>query len=317
MKRLIVLLLAVLLLVAGCTPAAQLPPVSSPEIPTEPVVELSLDKQEMILMTGGKKQLQALLSDSAYTIEWQSDTPSVALVDADGTVSAINAGYARITASVKDMAITATCEVTVRSGYMLDVPFIAQNPAFPTGCESVSATMALQYYGIEITPAQFIDNCLTRGPALYTDETGKRRGPSPYDCFIGDPRKKTGFGCYAPVIDKAVDKALADTALQAVMLSNLTVEDLCTEYINHGVPVIFWATMWMREPYSGARWYLEDGAEFVWTAPEHCLVLVGYDGAYYYFNDPLESKQVRYARTAVDRAYDGLGRQAVVILPKV
>ena len=34
---------------------------------------------------------------------------------------------------------------------VLDVPFLSQLPEFPTGCESVSAVMALQYLGIDLS----------------------------------------------------------------------------------------------------------------------------------------------------------------------
>ena len=319
MRKCIVAVLTVVLLCTACNVSSQPAIESVPEVPTPPSVNVTLNKDRLILMKGTSDRLKAEFSDGngdAYEVQWSSDAPDIAGVDADGTVSGINEGVALITVCVKELNLTSTCSVYVRSGYILDVPFIAQNPAFPTGCESVSATMALQYYGVDIIPGVFVDICLTRGPALYTDENGKRRGPSPYDCFIGDPRKNTGFGCYAPVIEKGVNRALVSTDLMAKQVNGKTVAELCSEYIDYGTPVIFWATMWMREPYSGARWYLDDGTEFVWTAPEHCLVLAGYDGEYYYFNDPLDQKQTRYARAAVEKAYDGLGRQAVVIVPK-
>ena len=51
-----------------------------------------------------------------------------------------------------------------------------------------------------------------------------------------------------------------------------------------------------------------------WVAPEHCLLLVGYDDYFYYFNDPRDSKaRTYYRKEAVDRAYKAQGSQAVVI----
>ena len=39
--------------------------------------------------------------------------------------------------------------------FILDVPLICQYPLLPTGCESVGATMLLQYYGIDIDEITF------------------------------------------------------------------------------------------------------------------------------------------------------------------
>lgn len=46
----------------------------------------------------------------------------------------------------------------------LSVPYISQEGSFPNGCESVSATMLLRYYGFDITPDEFIDSYLPCEP---------------------------------------------------------------------------------------------------------------------------------------------------------
>ncbi len=51
-------------------------------------------------------------------------------------------------------------------------PFIDQRDKYPTGCESVTAVMALQYAGVDITVEEFIDNYLPQGNAPYTREDG-------------------------------------------------------------------------------------------------------------------------------------------------
>ena len=40
---------------------------------------------------------------------------------------------------------------------IISVPYIDQTEQYPTGCESISAVMMLQYLGYDITPEQFID----------------------------------------------------------------------------------------------------------------------------------------------------------------
>ena len=81
----------------------------------------------------------------------------------------------------------------------------AQSGTYPTGCESVSAVMVLQYYGMSMTPSQFIDQYLTKQG--FTWENGVRIGPDPWQAFVGDPYSKSGYGCYAPVIIDALRKA--------------------------------------------------------------------------------------------------------------
>ncbi len=76
----------------------------------------------------------------------------------------------------------------------------------------------------------------------------------------------------------------------ATQLSNVSLQQLCAEYIDNNIPVILWATMNMATPYNGNRWTY-NGKTIQWIAPEHCLLLVGYDDEHYIFNDPLRSKQ--------------------------
>ena len=50
--------------------------------------------------------------------------------------------------------------------------------------------------------------------------------------------------------------------------------------------------------------------------PEHCLLLVGYDREFYYFNDPTAGKQYRYEKSDCEAAYAGMHEQAVVVYEK-
>lgn len=70
-----------------------------------------------------------------------------------------------------------------------DVPLINQNPNYPNGCEAAAATMLLNYYGIDITLQEFIDEYLVT--SMVYEEDGKRYGPSPALYYVGDPSSKT------------------------------------------------------------------------------------------------------------------------------
>lgn len=186
---------------------------------------------------------------------------------------------------------------------VIDVPYISQLPEYPTGCESVSAVMALNYAGVDISVDTFIDDYLDKKDDTYNFD--------PNVCFGGDPRSSSGIGCYAPVIKKALDKILVGSNLYGENVTGASLSELCSEYIDNGIPVITWATTDMEEAYPGKKL-----ATMRWIAPEHCLLLVGYDDRCYIFNDPQQSAEYHYIRADVEAAYQALGRQAVVILEK-
>jgi uncharacterized protein YvpB len=80
---------------------------------------------------------------------------------------------------------------------------------------------------------------------------------------------------------------------------------LLRDYIDEGLPVLYWACIDMREPIVGPTWNLyETGEEFTWISNEHCMLLVGYDGEGYYFNDPFENHGlICYPRTVVENRH--------------
>lgn len=195
---------------------------------------------------------------------------------------------------------------------LIDVPFLDQLPSFPTGCESVSAVMALQYAGVNITPEDFISNYLPLGNAPYRDQEGRLVGCDPRKAFPGDPRKETGWGCYAPVIGKALREAAPGLSVEE--LSGVPLEELCETYLKHQVPVLLWVTIDMASPEEDVVFQIEGTEEtFTWVFPLHCALLTGWDQNSYYFNDPLAGKNVTYPKQAVALAYEGLGSQAIVV----
>lgn len=196
--------------------------------------------------------------------------------------------------------------------HMIDAPFIDQTEYYPTGCEAVSTVMALQYIGIDIDVNDFIDNYLDLGQAPYY-ANNSIIGDSPYECFLGSPYNRTGWGCYSTVIERALNKFIDKEMYSVKRLSKKSLESLCEKYINNDIPVILWATIGMKQAYTTSTWITPQEKSFAWIAPEHCLLLVGYDKNYYYFNDPLQGKQAKYKKSDVKTAYKSLGSQAVVI----
>ncbi|MCI2046357.1 MAG: C39 family peptidase [Faecalibacterium sp.] len=171
---------------------------------------------------------------------------------------------------------------------ILQAPYIDQTERWVYGCESVSAVMLLQYLGVAIGPDTFIDEYLPR--AQSTTQNGEMLAENPAYYYINNPRDTTGWGCYAPCICTALKNALAaggkGEAYTVVDASGKTAEALCREFIDQGMPVVFWATLDFEPSVGTDRWRLPDGQEFIWKNHEHCLLLVGYDEENYWFNDP-------------------------------
>ena len=184
--------------------------------------------------------------------------------------------------------------------------------SFPTGCESVSATILLRQAGYNTSVATFVDSALEKGN-LYT-KNGVLYGPDPNKVFVGDPRSSNSFGCFAPVITNALNKLLKNGD-QAKTILNTPISKLITDYIDKGTPIAIWATIRMMVPDNGRQWVIpETGKTYTWKRHEHCLILVGYDDQYYYFNDPYQSGGLKaYARSVVEARYAAMGSQAVVI----
>lgn len=56
---------------------------------------------------------------------------------------------------------------------------------------------------------------------------------------------------------------------------------------------------------------------FVWPLHEHCVVLTGYDKNYYYFTDPLDSRDtVKYDKKLVEQRYKEMGEMSLIIYRK-
>lgn len=193
---------------------------------------------------------------------------------------------------------------------LINVPAICQYPQLPTGCEATAATMVLQYYGEDITIEEFAASWLECSDDFYMSND-ELYGPDPNESFVGSPFSLSAYGCFASTIVKAVNNN--SKICKAEKITNMSVDELCGNYIDNGRPILIWATTGMKESVSGTAWYLWDDSEFVWPAGEHCLVLVGYTDNYYFLNDPQSGSTVAYQKDIVEKRFNELGNQAVCI----
>ena len=198
---------------------------------------------------------------------------------------------------------------------IIQVPYIDQSMKYPTGCESVSTVMLLQYLGYDISVDEFIADYLEMKD--FEEREGQLFGADPNLYFCGSPYDKDSFGCYAPVICKALEKAVGDK-YDIINETDTPTEELIKKYIDADIPVIFWACINMREPIVGPEWRLLDsGKIFTWISNEHCMLLVGYDEKGYYFNDPHENRGlIHYDKELVENRHRAQYSMAVGVSRK-
>lgn len=193
------------------------------------------------------------------------------------------------------------------------VPQMAQFPLYPTGCESVSAVMALRYVGGPITVEEFVERHLAKDTNFYYDEQ-YYYGPDPRLVFAGDPRTTSSYGCMAPVIERAMIHYLGADE-RVVNATGATMEELCSRYVAQGIPVCVWVSVNMLAIIPTDTWITPAGETYTWPGNEHCMLLIGYDEERYYFNDPYKGREVSYSRTLAEARYETMGRQAIAVLP--
>ena len=291
---------------------------------------IKFDKERYNIKIG--KSVKATYKYTPPTKDIKTPTPyvtlssnniNIATVDDKGNITGVSVGTTSIVA-VADTGVYTTVPVTVtapESHTIDDVPLLYQGDDYPSGCESVSSTMLLQYYGYKIDVDDFIDDYLITDYFEF-DEDGQMIGPDTYSAFIGSPYSEDSLGCFPPVIEKAMNKYLKSRNHRAVDVTGASMDFLLDNYIASDQPVLIWATMWMMEPFVTYEWTVKgatnnspynDGDTCRWLANEHCMVLVGYDKDNYYLNDPLSQSTMTYDRETFDMRYAQMGKCALVL----
>lgn len=218
--------------------------------------------------------------------------------------------------SLKYSGHTANCSRCRYSRVYIQVEALYQGAKYPNGCESVTTVMALRYAGIDIATDTFVSEYLPMAelPVLHSDEPTSE---DPSNAYIGDPRLVTGLYCFAPVIETAVNDLIDPSKYSCTVHKNRSIEELCTTYLDQGVPVILWTTLGMtQKQYNGLSWQIQGTNEkHQMIRNLHCVLLVGYDDTLYYIQDPLYGS-LSYTKDSVQTAYVSMGQQAITIMQR-
>ena len=86
--------------------------------PTAEPTKITLDASTLSLSVGESKQLKAIVlpKDQTFTVDYKSDKPEVATVDAKGLVTAVAEGTAKVTATVGKLSAECVVTVTKKGG---------------------------------------------------------------------------------------------------------------------------------------------------------------------------------------------------------
>ena len=287
---------------------------------------VTLNSKEIVMYVGETFDLNSSIPKNTaayYRLYSTSNAKTATVTRGGGIVKALKVGTATISCTLSN-GKKASCKVYIMpsSKKIANVPLIGQQK-LPTGCETCSAVMLLNYYGYNISETSFADKYLIKRPLGY-GEYGLE-GPDPNCAFIGSPYTTNSFGAYAPVMAKSMNSYLAKKSYKAVSVSGKSLEYLAGKYIAQGQPVMVWATIYMTASYKTTTWrvnYTDEnaryklGSSYTWLANEHCLLLTGYDSSFYYFNDPWTNSRIAYSKSIVNTRYNELGKQAVVMVKK-
>lgn len=173
----------------------------------------------------------------------------------------------------------------------------------PNGCEAVSLSMALGYYGFKIDARILYEGFMPHG---------KYGEANPFYEYVGNPKNETGYGCYAPCVVETANSFLEmrNTKRRAHDISGSSVYDLLG-YVWNGIPVIIWGTLGMDRSRVLDSWYF-DGERIYWYELSHCVLITGVRGDNFIICDPMVGK-VEYPIADVAAAYEQIYSQAVAI----
>ncbi|MFF2448390.1 C39 family peptidase [Neobacillus sp. NPDC058068] len=188
---------------------------------------------------------------------------------------------------------------------LLDVPLLNQmdKPKLYNGCEVTSLAMILNYHGIKVTKNELAEKIKTV-PLTYSN--GKKGNPNAG--FVGDMANGPGLGVYNGPVFELAQKYVGD---RAVNLTNQPFSDLLTE-VGQGLPVWVITTSNFTPVSVFQTWDTPQGKIDI-TFSEHSVAITGYDENYIYINDPYGEKNKKINKDSFIKAWEKMGKQAIVI----
>lgn len=183
---------------------------------------------------------------------------------------------------------------------------VMQTPELPTGCEITALAQTLNFYGFGIDKTELCDTFMPMDINGYYTMN---------DVYLGDPRTNYGYGCNAPVIEKAANDYFdyLGSDWYALDLTGVPLEEVFCQ-IGEGRPVIVWSTIGQRQTHAEYEFTLGCGEEHWFNPYQHCLTVYGYDydSGTVHVADPLVGN-IEYNMEIFEWIYNEMGSQAVML----
>ena len=196
------------------------------------------------------------------------------------------------------------------------VKSMLQSPELPTGCEATGLTIAVRWYGYDVSKNDMAMKYMPRQDFYYSG--GKLIGADFITTFAGDPsRNDMSYGCYIPCMVKTVNNYFqaVGSSYRGKDISGKELEDLFP-YLANNTPVVLISTPELVNPRTGDSWYTTDGRYVTWQRGHHCTVLIGYDKtrSKVYCADPMMLKGVvEWDIAQFKNIYNQKGKHAMII----
>jgi uncharacterized protein YvpB len=212
----------------------------------------------------------------------------------------------RLNAELVQMRNTlATVSAAATSAVILDKPPLAlvlDAPVYKQernlSCESSSAAMAANFFGVRASEAQIL-------ASLPLDENPHKGFRGNVDGLYGGLKD---YGVYA----EPIRQVLADLGLTVEPFSGGP-EDI-RDHLRRGRVLVAWITYDLRV--ETPRSVMLDNGEAVTMVPyEHALLIVGYNSDGFWVNDPYAGTAKFYAESEFARSFAYLGNMALVVGP--
>jgi len=198
-----------------------------------------------------------------------------------------------------------TSKQTTIEKKILDAPLINQmsSPRLYNGCEVTSLAMLLNANGIKVTKNE-LANQIKRVPLTY--DNGLHGNPNVG--FVGNMENGPGLGVnHGPIYDLA--KKYAGNKVKDI--TNHSFDEIIKN-IQAGHPV--WVIINTKfQPISNfTEWNTPQGKVRI-TYSCHSVLITGYDKQHIYVNDPYGTKNKQLDRDQFIKAWEQMGKQAIVM----
>lgn len=191
---------------------------------------------------------------------------------------------------------------------ILNCDCIYQNPTLPNGCEITSAAIVLQYLGYNVNKETLSDNYLDKKMIYYQ--------ANPDVSYIGEPRSTSGWYCFPPVIEEAINEYFSSNEYTKHVAKDCTgLESYqIREYVDKGFPIICWTTLRWQSPERSSAFILSNN--ILPYSNLHCVVISGYyisnSMMYYRITDPIWGIY-DISEAVFEKIYKLMGNRSVVV----